>query len=147
MSTGGPPLKEITLWNSEGVLLIILAKSGVVYKNQTCGGCCLAPREEGILLPFNNEYPLAQPELRLEAQLAALTSNVQHLAEDEANQIDNFLNDQGPWSSNVACARVDRTRLYDSHEAWIYVDVEENDGCLFTGFGRCKGVLTWHNSD
>ncbi len=47
--------------------------------------------------------------------------------------------------------KVDRNRLTDSHEAWVYVDyrnpkaVDWNSG--ITGFGQCQAVLTWENSD
>lgn len=57
---------------------------------------------------------------------------------------------------------VDRYKLNESVEAWIYVDISPREELVkeieekgeevypmyeFIGFGRCKGVLTWNNSD
>ena len=69
---------------------------------------------------------------------------------------------------STSFVKVDRTRLDDSWEAWVYVLIESPDeadlvvggqveaaaeasagtyvGPLL-GFGRARGVLTWENSD
>jgi hypothetical protein len=57
---------------------------------------------------------------------------------------------------------VDKSKLNDSVEAWIYVDIEDKEEIEnklkesnhevhpvydFRGFGKKEGVLTWDNSD
>jgi hypothetical protein len=47
---------------------------------------------------------------------------------------------------------VDRARLEDSHEAWVYVDFKNTvpygyGGVEISGFGVCKGIVTWEDSD
>ena len=58
-------LPRVTLWNVEGVVLILLTQSGVVYSNQTGGPLCHQSEAEGILVPFNNDYPSINQDLLL----------------------------------------------------------------------------------
>jgi hypothetical protein len=64
-----------------------------------------------------------------------------------ADYIDGFLVKDG----YTRFLRVDRSRLEESHEAWIYVDVLAEEGdrrlALISGFSATKGILTWPNSD
>ena len=136
-------LPVVRLWNAIGALAIILRKSGVIYTNQVGGASCAKPKEEGFLIPFNDDAPLDQPEGALVKRLSALLENYMYLKDEEADAIDAILASY----PDTACARVDRTRLRDSMEAWVYVDIEEPHDSLFQGFGRCKAVLTWPNSD
>lgn len=46
--------------------------------------------------------------------------------------------------------RVDRTRLGESLEAWVWVNLmNEDENSVFLGFGPYPraGILTWFNSD
>lgn len=50
--------------------------------------------------------------------------------------------------------KVDRGRLDESDESWVYVEIETRDGsqakhpaCPVSGFGNCHALLTWPNSD
>ena len=134
---------RVTLWNVEGVVLILLRPSGIVFTNQTGGHACFHPEAEGVLVPFNNEHFLDQPELGVKRQLSNLLTNACHLTPELADKVDDILS----GSHETRCAKVDRTRLQDSMEAWAYVDVDDGGECLFSGFGRCKGIITWENSD
>jgi Family of unknown function (DUF6210) len=136
-------LPRVTLWNVEGVVLILLTQSGVVYSNQTGGPLCHQSEAEGILVPFNNDYPLDQPDLSLERLLARLLANAQYLTSQLADNVDALL----LGSHDTSCAKVDRARLEESMEAWVCVDVDDAGDFLISGFGRCKGVITWRNSD
>ena len=133
--------KKILLWDSEGVLAIILERSGIVYTNQTGGHACCHPEEEGILIPFNNDYPLDSPEERLEYRLSNLLENAQYLTKKTADLVDSVLID-----CRFENVRVDRSRLKESQEAWVYIEVNgELD--FVDGFKNFKAVLTWNNSD
>lgn len=136
-------MPRVTLWNIEGVMLILLRDSGVIYTNQTGGHACAQPEAEGILAPFNNSPPLDQPDLSTESQLKRVLTGAQRLTPAQADEVDEIL---AHWQ-DTKCAKVDRTRLTDSMEAWVYVDVNECGDDLISGFGPCKGIITWSNSD
>ena len=65
--------------------------------------------------------------------------------EETANKIDEIL----ALADESKLFKVDHSRFSDSHEAWIYVDVLESadETSTLKGFGICKGILTWNNSD
>jgi len=55
---------------------------------------------------------------------------------------------------STAFVTVDRARLSESQEAWVFVLVDspaegepESSDIPLYGFGRTRGVLTWVNSD
>ena len=135
--------KIVRIWSQGGAFLIYPAKTNVFYHNQTGGVSCLQPIMEGILIPFQNEYPLANPEENLARQLEALISEMYDIDSSSVDKLDAIL------ASNylTRCVTVDRSRLKESCEAWVYVNVVESPECDFLGFGAFSGVLTWHNSD
>ena len=135
--------KVVRLWNTEGVYLIILQENGVIYTNQTGGVSNVNSFEEGILLPFNNDYTIDSPEELMEFKLSILLYEGVGLSEHQADQIDAILSS----CSDTKCAQVDRTKLNQSMESWVYVNINQDDECLFWGFNKAKGVLTWNNSD
>lgn len=136
-------MRQIRLWNASGVLVIICCPSGVKYTNQTCGHACRHPSEEGVLAPFNFDALPEDYESTLEGRLSTLLADVQYLNANLADEIDAIL----ATSQETRGARVDRSRLNESHESWLYVDLVELPEGLLTGFGVCKAVLTWPNSD
>jgi hypothetical protein len=135
--------RRVTLWNVEGVVAIVLESSGVIYSNQTCGHACMQPEEEGVLVPFNDDPPLDEPEKALWQRLRSILEHAHYLTPDLADRVDTTLADQ----PDTRCARVDRSRLDDSHESWVYVDIAADASSLLSGFGQAKAVLTWPNSD
>ena len=134
---------RVILWNVEGVVLILLKQSGIIYTNQTGGHACCKAETEGVLVPFNNDYPHDQPDLSIEQRLNRLLTNVECLTPQLADDIDDIFSS----SPDTRYAKVDRTRLRDSMEAWVYVVVYDAGDHLISGFGRCKGIITWRNSD
>jgi hypothetical protein len=60
-----------------------------------------------------------------------------------ADEIDSLLTGYG-FTKNIA---VDRSRLNESEEAWVYVTLEPLDYAMYSGFGSCRGILVWNNSD
>ncbi len=135
--------RMVLLYDMVGVSAIVLERSGAVYRNQTCGTACLQSEAEGILVPLNNDPPLDQPELSFESQLSTLLRDVCRLDGGLADRIDDILASYPP-TTNV---RTDRQILLNSHEAWVYVEISESPDSVLQGFGDCKAVLTWPNSD
>ena len=67
------------------------------------------------------------------------------ISEATAAYIDQLM--QGYWEHRGIL--VDRNRLTESHEAWVYIDIQFIDDPTpqFVNFGAAKGVLTWENSN
>jgi hypothetical protein len=132
-------LREI---NSIGV--IIFYPSGVFYTNKTGGYACDGPGAEGIFVP--------------------LLSEENGLGQSAQNMIDNHFDKYGGWTKGgideetanfldqkffphfhtTIGLKIDRQRLKESHEAWVYLEPSD-----FTSFHpKMSGaVLTWINSD
>ena len=150
---------RLKLYDAVGTGIILCCDSGVYYTNQTGGTFCLQPEVEGVYLPLRNDYRIPEltfesPELDLSAYFCGPkyrgTGAIYGLDEEDANFIDGIL-DKVRLSPSV---RVDRRRLKDSHEAWVYVTIlgneaSEPDSALFANFAPYprQGVLTWANSD
>ena len=132
----------------ERIGLIICWKSGVEYINQTGGLACFLSRQEGVFVPIG-EGLLNQDELLWEHFTGSkwFGACMDGIDEETADYIDDVL----AQNIETACVKVDRTRLGKSHEAWIYVQIEENSESeerrIIKGFEGCKAVLTWDNSD
>lgn len=171
----------VQLWNYIGLGLIILRPSGVFYSNQTGGHYCLQSKGEGIFVPVHDECKEQEKNLlqyfTTERQEKIKERPMKYsLYNEDADFIDSVLD----LSVATKVLRVDRERLDDSHEAWVYVTVADQPleplalgdfitgetasgrvwrgadyehlpiaGDLYTffGFGECRGVLTWCNSD
>jgi hypothetical protein len=146
------PKKEVCLYGLRQLALIIICKSGVCYSNQAGGNFCLQPWEEGILtIIFDDLEDILK-------ELSEYTKNKICLSAEDADNIDKIL-----WKyGSTRRFSVDRSRLNDSVEAWIYVDIAEREKIIkecendpngvspsfdFWGFTETKGVLTWNNSD
>lgn len=138
----------IHLWNSNGVGLIILCPSGVRYSNQTGGYACLHPVVEGVYVPLSNEV------VDQEAELAAYFSGTKWLGwcneaidEEAAAFVDEVLR-KSPYTKGLV---VNRDRLLDSHESWIYVIIphprQAPELTEYVGFGDVEAILTWENGD
>jgi hypothetical protein len=144
--------KVICLYGLIQLALIIKCDSGVVYNNQTGGNFCLQNQEEGILaIIFDSTGDILN-------RISLYTQNKIALTEEDADYINEIL-----WSYSVTrMLSVDKSKLNDSVEAWIYVDIEDKEEIEnklkesnhevhpvydFRGFGKKEGVLTWDNSD
>jgi hypothetical protein len=134
----------IRLWSlPHEAMFVIEHPSGVVYTNQTGGTACDQPELEGVLVPLDLEPEQSE-------RLAELCLEAGRLSTELADTIDTIL------AKAPGGLRVDRARLHDSHEAWIFVvgetpparDDESGDwfGDWF-GFAEIRGVVTWPNSD
>ena len=147
----------VQLWQAVGLGLIIEYPSGIAYSNQTGGTSCSHPKVEGLFVPLRNdiEYEtrrLLSPENELydyfKGPKYCRTGAVGGLDVEDVSFIESVL-EKYRLSS---CISVDRSRLADSHEAWVYVKVEReerSDVKIFAGLGPYprSGVLTWTNTD
>jgi hypothetical protein len=143
------PAKLVLLWEMPDELMLIVAHpSGVAYQNQVGGVTCDQPRLEGILAPLAVSRRAKERIEGLDYSNGALG-----ISSGLADSIDAQLAAE-PVARFVS---VDRSRLDDCQEAWIYVliaspqDIDYQReprflGSVF-GFGAAKGVLTWINSD
>ena len=157
----------IRLYDARGLGLIILGHSGVVYTNQTGGHACRQPAAEGWYVPLVDE--LADHESQLLEYFSGPPWNGwcdSRIHDADADFIDAALS----ASRTTEFIRVDRLRMAESHEAWIYVSLDpfpDNPRSLSCAVGasgehgafdrqtfspvfglsnRC-GILTWSNSD
>ena len=153
-------MPKIQLLEGVGLGLIIAYPSGVIYSNQTGGTACLHPELEGVFIPLGND--LEVPSNKLLGPQEALadyfegpkhqgTGATTGLDAEDAEFIDGVLRRWGL----IRFIELDRGKLKESHEAWVYVritaDENSEDGflSLVHGFGPYprSGVLTWQNSD
>lgn len=139
--------RSIKLWNVPDVVMIVLETSGVVYENQVKGNCCMPETAEGILAPLSPDYPVdarGRPAVdTLEERLGRVLLGLARLDAQAADAVDAILSEY----RETAGIRVDRQRLGDSGEAWVHVEVAPNEWLPLQGFGHCRAVLTWNNSD
>lgn len=150
-------LPIVRLFDFIGLGLIFPCRSGVLYTNQTGGHSCLQPEAEGIFVPLHNDLAI-QPVALLgpEPELHAYFVGPKHcgwgatsgLDEEDVSEISRIL----VKHRLGGILDVDRARLTDSHEAWVYVIVLADDAApfpSFAGFGPYPrpGILTWGNSD
>ncbi|MBI5927699.1 MAG: hypothetical protein HY862_00205 [Chloroflexi bacterium] len=139
---------RILLWSLEYAGLIILYPSGVIYQNQTDGLYCWQDCEEGVFVPlFDIALPNENRETQLgllHEELAKFFSGGMQMSARIADSIDVLLQNYVPLRG----IKIDRVRLYESKEAWVYVKCISLDKTDYSGFGDSfNAVLTWPNSD
>jgi hypothetical protein len=139
----------IRLWDiSNEIMLVVEFSSTVRYRNQVGGVVCASEELEGVLAPID----LSDGAVERICDLP-YPNGTQGISVEIADTIDSILKSE----PCAAFLKVDRERLEDSWEAWVYVMIEaprDPDpnradryfGSIF-GFGSCRGVLTWQNSD
>lgn len=140
---------RILLWSLEYAGLIVLYPSGVIYQNQTDGVSCSQDCEEGIFVPlFNIALPNENHETRLgllHEELAKFFDGYSSpMSPKIADSMDSLLQNYLPLRG----IKIDRSRLYESKEAWVYINGVPLDMADYAGFGDSfDAVLTWPNSD
>jgi hypothetical protein len=135
----------IHLYDSCGIGIIIQFPSGVFYSNQTGGLTTKQSIEEGVFVPLFSEA-IDQEKLLIDYFTGPKWEGLcgYNIDNETADFVDHVLS-LIPGSEFV---KVDRSRLQDSHEAWIYVEISEASfPPVIENFGKCKGVLIWANSD
>ncbi len=130
------------------IMLILKHASGVLYRNQTCGVACLMQEVEGVLAPVE-----MLDNANIERIMNLPWVPIRGISTTMADELDSIL----ASITTTQFLTVDRERLSDSTEAWVHVVADTREDKLpprgdeYGGeafdFGRCKGVLTWPNSD
>jgi hypothetical protein len=139
----------IRLWDIPNeIMLLVGCSSAVRYRNQVGGVVCASEEIEGVLSPLD----LSERAIERICELP-YPNGAQGISVEIADTIDMILKSE-PCATFL---KVDRDRLEDAWEAWVYVVIdapEDSDPARSTdyfgpifGFGSCKGVLTWQNSD
>jgi hypothetical protein len=142
-------MKLILLWDiPDEIMLIVEHPSGVQYQNQVGGVVNYQAEMEGVLSPLD-----LHSETRSRIQECSYPGGIQGITTEIADTIDAALAAQ----PSTSFLKVDRTRLDESWEAWIYVSLDSPESSVrkrfgsyhgpIYGFGAAKGVLTWPNSD
>lgn len=129
----------IDLFNFDGLGLIIIFPSNVIYTNQVAGYACLHPEIEGVFVPLTIGHKKVLFELENHFK-----GDWHYFKDKDAEIIDRLLRGDG-----FGFIKVDRTKLENSFEAWVYVEIDElsEKFSLIKSFGKAKGILTWANSD
>lgn len=141
----------IQLYDIEQPALIVPFASGVIYTNQAGGQYCLQPKVEGVMVPLGSEGDL-------EAKLEAFFTTLRHrLRESDADALDALFNPPDGSYSPMFFLAVDRTKLEESMEAWLYVTItscpeEHMVGFHSHGDGTYSNVTTlsgrrWNPAD
>lgn len=142
-----PMKRHVKLWALSDVVLIILEESGVVYENQVMGNLCMQASAEGVLVPLSPDYPIdSRGKVAVDTlaeRLGWAILNDSRVDEKKAAVLDAILREY-PECRGI---HVDRVKLNDSCEAWVYVTVEPTRFSPMVDFGSCRGILTWLNSD
>ncbi|AAN48906.1 DUF6210 family protein [Leptospira interrogans] len=135
----------IRLWGMENIGLIIEYQTGIIYSNQTGGYACLQPEVEGVLVPLEDLENKIQQSLQKYFTGPKWRSWCNDgIDEETADFIDSLL-------KPFYYLKVNRSKLLQSHEAWIYMELLLQKGDLeyqiYSGFLEKSGILTWGNSD
>lgn len=141
-------LIDVGLFLPLEVMLVIEHASGVVYTNQTNGVLCRQSKMEGVLVPLGLSDADSERVMQLPYE------PILGLKAELADEIDRLLGIE----LSTQHIKVDRSRLHESVEAWVFVRVDtqelQSDGSappdyfgMMYGFGAITGVLTWPNSD
>lgn len=145
----------VLLYSLRHIMLIIEYADGVRYQNQVGGMSCYQAEMEGVLCPLDIDTDGI-------TSFESLPYPQEGISYEIADIIDAILASK----PSTCFLKVDRERLNDSCEAWVYVQISSPDtddsdrpetmpmtsarpaysGPLH-GFGNVRGVLTWDNSD
>ena len=154
--TGKP---KIALWQSVGFGAIISYPSGVIFTNQTGGICCLHPELEGVFVPLANDCNVIGELTGPSEHLFNYFDGPKYNGSGAARGPDPGLDEEDALAIEQILSsyklghliKVDRNRLRDSHEAWVWCHILADDSrpellCNFEPYPRAA-VLTWMNSD
>ena len=141
----------VRLWEHAGTGLIVSYPTGVVYSNQVGGHACYQQELEGFFVPVANDCGLApngslrSPETELFAYFSQ-NPTFGEFTEKDAAAVESAFANFPIWSG----IKVDREKLDQSHEAWVYVNVTfaSLPGGLIEGLSDTfDAILTWTNTD
>jgi len=129
---------RVSLFGLQGYCLIVPAPSGVIYSNQVAGYQTNQAELEGILVPVDCWNQAGTLE-----RVDRLMLDKDRLTVADADEIDALLS----AAEFGIPARVDRDRLADSSESWLWLVVDQEALLLVEGLEFTAAVLTTENSD
>lgn len=137
---------EVELPDVANVCLIVGHPTGVRYEHQCGGLACRHNTLEGFLVPLEESAQMAEA---LSAYFYDGPKYQGHcydgFDEDDARFVDALI-----AAGGSAWARVDRQRLADCCEAWVFLKIEAGYICVPYCYGSDPGttvVMIWENSD
>lgn len=142
-------LAGIDLWLLDELVLILELPTRVTYSTQAGGVFCLRKQAEGALVPVDAEWMTNEERGNVLDGLIEVCSgkSLPHLTTEVADMVDEVLR----RSKITSGLKVDRNRLDDCAEAWIYVRFDyagsPRTDLPWSGALSGTGVLTWPNSD
>lgn len=152
---------DICLAQMSGVSFIIPYPSGINYSNKAGGYACKYPSIEGFLVPFGlDDLDSMRVLTSLEKETPEEFTAVLHkyftsypwggrcdsgLEIEDADNLDKIF--QNYHDLKTIHLHVDRSKLTESMEAWIYVTFDLSDYDLLKGITANSGILTFPNSD
>lgn len=140
---------RVVLYNLRQPALIVKAKTGIIYTNQTGGVACHHPKQEGFLIPLREA-------MRSKAfDPGRWYDEVPALDDKMCDEIEAALNYRD-FGWNISDIRVDRGAY--NQEAWVHVrfrgDFEAKGFCTDVNddpqpekYPLYEGILTWENCD
>ena len=132
--------KSVSLYPLSQLALILLIPTGVKYHNQTGGHSCCQREAEGLLVFVDNG--------RLYDSLVKYAEEDKGGWWTESDLSDADYLDMLFENSGDSYLKINRERIPESHEAWIYVNIDCNyEYPTYGGFSSKHGILTWDNSD
>jgi hypothetical protein len=136
------------VWQLDRVGLILSHPSGVTYSNQTGGYACYHPEMEGVFVPLGEQAIIQQERLE-EYFIGPKWQGACYNGIDEETV--DFVDCVLAASPLTRRLKVNRDKLAESHEAWIYVIISpsdrEDDIPELQEVTTGTGVITWVNSD
>jgi hypothetical protein len=142
----------VRLYEHSGTALVIPHATGIIYTNQVGGHACFHPQAEGFLVPIANDVGLApenrflSPENDLFLYFTKQHSCGESLTENDALKIEGIMHQLPLWGGLT----VDRKRLADSVEAWVFVRIADSENKPIPVDGLTyplDAILTWTNTD
>ena len=139
------PIINLPAFSDDEIGVILLCDSAVRFSNQSGGYACDHPSEQGVFVPFNQPFV---GDLLLNYFVKEHNGWCSRgISEKDAEWLDNLFVEYD-YTKRL---KVDRSRLKDCKEAWIYVDIYPLEGSrMFHNVPSSysgKAVLVWENSD
>ena len=140
---------EVELYQHPWPMVLIPWSSGVMFTVQTSGLLVLPRSVEGICLPlYRGEYISERLDSLGHNHPGCCVDNTGDIEElpHATDSIDADVLDEIFQETHVPL-KVDRQKLNDSCEAWVYVHVLPNNNLLLAAFVGQEAIFTWANCD
>lgn len=140
-------LIEVELQELAGVYFIVAHDTGISYSHQCGGLACIQNTLQGFLVPCFSQSLTISDQLQYHFFEGPKYKGrcYDGLDEDDALVLDRLLT-----SAGLDVLSVDRKRLQESIEAWVYLKVDSEIPCFpycYNSSPTSSVVMIWENSD